>query len=117
MPLRFSARPMTSTSFSSSTGSEAADVVLASRMKQMHHDHHGLAVSVLHVHLDHDNCLETVILSGPVSRVQGFADAIIVQKGARHGRLHIVPVTTIETAHSHGQSGRPHRHLHIESVS
>ena len=35
---------------------------LASRLTSMQHDHHDLAVSTLHAHLDHENCIEAVIL-------------------------------------------------------
>lgn len=90
---------------------------LASRITHMQHDHHDLIASSLHVHLDHDNCLEAVILRGPIRRVQGFANIVMAETAVRHGRLHIVPVTTTETAHRHGQSGRPHRHPHVEPVS
>ncbi len=38
---------------------------LASRLTGMQHDHHDLTVSTMHAHLDHENCLETVILKGP----------------------------------------------------
>ena len=37
---------------------------LASRLAQMQHDHHDVTVSTMHAHLDHDNCIETVILRG-----------------------------------------------------
>ena len=37
---------------------------LASRLTSLQHDHHDLTVSTMHAHLDHDNCLETVILKG-----------------------------------------------------
>jgi len=50
---------------------------LASRLASMHHDHHDVAVSAMHVHLDHDNCLETVIVRGPTKAVLKFADCVI----------------------------------------
>jgi CopG family transcriptional regulator, nickel-responsive regulator len=66
---------------------------LANRLTQLQHDHHDVAVAAQHVHLDHDNCLETVILSGKISDVRGCADAIISQTGVKHGNVHIVPIT------------------------
>lgn len=74
---------------------------LASRLTRSHHDHHDLAVSTMHVHLDHDHCLETVILRGPAARVRGFADAVIAQAGVHHGRLSILPVRTDVAAAGH----------------
>lgn len=74
---------------------------LASRLTRSHHDHHDLAVSTMHVHLDHDHCLETVILRGPAARVRAFADAVIAQAGVHHGQLSILPVRTADHPHEH----------------
>jgi CopG family nickel-responsive transcriptional regulator len=90
---------------------------LASRLTQSQHDHHDLVVSTLHVHLDHHNCMETVILRGQRERVQGFADTTISQPGVRHGRLYILPVTMTQSAHSHGSTDHPHPHVHIAPIS
>jgi CopG family nickel-responsive transcriptional regulator len=90
---------------------------LTSRLTHAQHAHHDLIVSTLHVHLDHDNCMETVILRGQLKRVQTFADAVITEAGVRHGRLFILPVKTTQAAHPHGDAGQPHRHLHIAPIS
>ncbi|MFA7243020.1 MAG: hypothetical protein WC091_23175 [Sulfuricellaceae bacterium] len=47
----------------------------------LQHEHHDLALSTLHVHLDHDNCLETMILRGPTELVRSFADSVIAERG------------------------------------
>lgn len=90
---------------------------LASRTTQLSHDHHDLVVSTLHVHLDHDNCMETVVLRGPVEHVRAFADAVTAQTGIRHGRLYVLPVTATEQTHGHGDLAASVRHLHIEPIS
>ena len=90
---------------------------LASRLTRSQHEHHDLVVSTLHVHLDHHNCMETVILRGPLDRVQGFAHTMISQPGVRHGRLYILPVMMTQSEHSHGDNGHPHRHVHIAPIS
>ncbi|HPE60241.1 MAG: nickel-responsive transcriptional regulator NikR [Thiothrix sp.] len=64
---------------------------LASRLTRAHHHHHELSISTLHVHLDRDNCLETVVLSGTAGEVQSFADNTIAQPGIRHGRVYLLP--------------------------
>lgn len=84
---------------------------LASRLTRAHHDHHDLAVSTLHVHLDHDHCLETVILRGPAARVRAFAEAVIAQAGVHHGHLSILPVAVDEQHHDHGHGGHAHAHV------
>lgn len=64
---------------------------LAKRLLQTQHNHHGLAVASLHVHLDHDTCLETVVLRGPAARLIALSDAITAQRGVRYGQLHLIP--------------------------
>lgn len=66
--------------------------MLTNRLNQLQHDHHGVAAASQHVHLDHDNCLETVILKGRVSEVRACAEAMVAQTGGRHGNIHIVPL-------------------------
>src|SRR4051812_26918205 len=40
---------------------------LGRRLTQEQHRHHDLQVATLHVHLDHESCLEVSVLRGPVS--------------------------------------------------
>lgn len=65
---------------------------LAARLTEAQHEHHDVAVATQHIHLDHDNCLETVILKGPIDAVRACADGIISQTGVRHGNVHLVPL-------------------------
>lgn len=85
---------------------------LASRLAESQHDHHGLSMATLHVHLDHDHCLETMALRGPIRQVQAFAESLIAERGVRHGHLHLVPVA-LEISRVLG--GEPHVHLHPTS--
>lgn len=80
---------------------------LARRLMETQHEHHELTLATQHVHIDHDNCLETVMLSGPVSAVRHFAQAIIAERGVRHGNLHVIAVNQT-ASHTHG--GELHRH-------
>lgn len=90
---------------------EARD--LSRRLTNEGHAHHHLALATLHVHLDHDSCMEVTLLRGAVGEVQGFADQVITQRGVRHGRLVLVPVDNAVETHRHGSTPeRPHSHLH-----
>jgi CopG family nickel-responsive transcriptional regulator len=60
---------------------------LAEKLTGMQHEHHHEIVSTLHVHLDHDQCLEVLVLRGPAARVQGIADRLVATKGVMQGRL------------------------------
>ncbi len=63
--------------------------MLSERLTEMQHEHFHIVLSTLHVHLDHDHCLEVMVLKGKASMVQRMADALISTKGVQHGRLTI----------------------------
>ena len=58
---------------------------LARRLTQMQHDEHDIIIATLHVHLDHHNCLEVLILKGEAARVRALADKLISCNGVKHG--------------------------------
>ncbi len=60
---------------------------LADRLNEFQHEHHREIVSTLHIHLDHHNCLEVIVLRGQCAKVQRIADGLISLKGIRHGQL------------------------------
>lgn len=74
---------------------------LAKRLTNTFHDHHHLTVSSMHVHLDHDNCLEVSVLKGPLDAVRHFAEHVIAERSVRHGELAVIPVKPNEHAHPH----------------
>jgi CopG family nickel-responsive transcriptional regulator len=86
---------------------------LGRRLNQAQHKHHDLQVATLHVHLDHDSCLEVAVLRGPARAVRALADGTVSQRGVRHGQLHLVPAERAHGRHSHG--GGPHEHEHIHA--
>ena len=64
---------------------------LPNRLTNEFHDHHHMAISTLHVHLDPESCLEVTVLKGATKDVQHMADHVIAERGVRHGQLVIVP--------------------------
>ena len=62
---------------------------LNDKLTDMQHDHHRSILSTLHIHLDHDNCLEVLVVRGKAGAVRKIADALISTKGVKHGRLTI----------------------------
>ena len=60
---------------------------LSERLARIQHDHHDMTISTMHAHLDHEQCIETVMLKGPVTQVRQFAQEIIAERGVRHGQL------------------------------
>jgi len=73
---------------------------LAARLTDAQHEHHEITVAATHAHLDHDHCIETLILRGPTDRVQAFSQSVITQPGVSHGQLHLIPVA-VHRAHGH----------------
>lgn len=65
---------------------------LGRRLMQAQHDHHALGVATLHTHLDHDNCLEVVLLRGTAEAVRGFAQALVSERGVRLGGMNLLPL-------------------------
>lgn len=63
--------------------------MLSDKLTGMQHDHFHHILSTLHVHLDHDNCLEVLIVRGQARIVKKIADGLISTKGVKHGRLTI----------------------------
>lgn len=81
---------------------------LAGRLAQLQHDHHDVTVSTMHAHLDHDNCIETMILRGHTQDVVQFAQTLIAEKGVRHGKFSVIPMESVSNGH-----GQHHRHIHL----
>ena len=78
------------------------------KLTEAQHAHHELVVSTRHAHLDHDSCLEVLIVHGQSAQVAQFADMLIGLKGVQHGRLVMtVPAHEIEHTHEH-----EHQHGH-----
>jgi CopG family nickel-responsive transcriptional regulator len=83
---------------------------LAERLTNLQHQHHHLVLSTMHVHLDHDNCLETLMLRGETGEVSAFANSLMAEPQVRHGRLNLVPVEMEEDDDEHHHHQRRHMH-------
>jgi len=60
---------------------------LSNKLDEIQHGHHNTVISKLHIHLDHHNCLEAIILRGKRSKIEKLADRIIGTRGVKHGKL------------------------------
>ena len=60
---------------------------LTSKLTDIQHDYNGKILSGMHVHLDHDHCLEVLVVKGKGSEIRKVADALISVKGVKHGKL------------------------------
>ena len=83
---------------------------ITEKLTEVQHAQHKLVVSTSHAHLDHDSCLEVLIVHGKSAQVSQFADRLIGLKGVQHGRLVMtVPAHSIAPQHDKGYK---HSHKH-----
>lgn len=80
------------------------------KLTELQHANHELVVSTSHAHLDHDSCLEVLIVHGKSKQVEEFAGRMIGLKGVQHGRL-VMTVAQPVAGHRHG-TGKSHTHTH-----
>ncbi|MCL2123105.1 MAG: nickel-responsive transcriptional regulator NikR [Desulfovibrionaceae bacterium] len=62
---------------------------LSRKLTALQHDDHDIIVAALHVHLDHHNCLEVLILKGAPPRVRLLADRLCSMRGVKYGAFSI----------------------------
>ena len=68
--------------------------MLTEKLTDLQHQYHAAILSALHVHLDHNNCLEVVLVKGKAGLVQKLANALIAVKGVKHGRFTVTAAGT-----------------------
>ncbi len=60
---------------------------LADLLTELQHSYHQLILSTMHVHLDHHNCLEILVIKGKVKEANEVANQLLSVKGVLHGKL------------------------------
>ncbi|AMV23814.1 Putative nickel-responsive regulator [Gemmata sp. SH-PL17] len=80
---------------------------LVEKLLAVQHDHANQVVASMHVHLDHDRCMEVIVLRGPGGALQNLAAAIRGLKGVHTGTLALAGAAGQDHGHDH-----PHPHPH-----
>ena len=60
---------------------------LAGKLTHIQDDFQGHILAGMHVHLDHDHCLEVLVARGKGAAIRKVADALLSVKGVKHGKL------------------------------
>lgn len=60
---------------------------ITEKLTDVQHDFGKIILSSMHVHLDHDNCLETIVAKGGAKDIEKLANLLISTKGVKHGKL------------------------------
>ncbi|MGE0322065.1 MAG: nickel-responsive transcriptional regulator NikR [Polyangiaceae bacterium] len=81
---------------------------LSERLTAIQHDSGALIISALHVHLDHDHCMEVIATRGPASELKALADQLIGAKGVLSGD--IVAARLPEGDSDEHKHAHPHKH-------
>ena len=85
---------------------------LTERLTQLQHDLGSRVRSTLHIHLDHESCLEVIVMQGRADQLQAIADRIVALKGVKHGGIELYAgLDESQHHHSHGpEAATEHQH-------
>ncbi len=60
---------------------------LQHEMADIQHDSHNMILSVMHLHVSHDDCLEILAIRGPVATIVDLSNKLLSLKGIKNGKL------------------------------
>ena len=60
------------------------------RLTDLQHSHVLKTISSLHVHLDHHDCLEVIVLRGKVGEINRMGEKLVSIKGVKLGRVNLL---------------------------
>lgn len=60
---------------------------LVNKMLEVQHNFERIIISVQHIHLDHNNCLEIIAVKGRVKEIHNLMSGIKTIKGLKHSDL------------------------------
>ena len=66
---------------------------LTDKLLDIQHDHTKEILSTTHIHIDHHNCLEVLVLKGKTGNIKKLADRIKAIKGIKNGELVITKIS------------------------
>lgn len=80
---------------------------LTERLTEIQHDFGDRIVSTLHVHLDHDHCMEVIAAKGPAPEIKRLSERLLGAKGVLGGDVTAAALPDAPAgSHRHGK----HRH-------
>ncbi|AEH23241.1 transcriptional regulator NikR, CopG family [Thermodesulfobacterium geofontis OPF15] len=60
---------------------------LTDKLIEIQHDYYDKIITTQHIHVDHDRCLEAILVRGKANEIKDLADKIQAQKGVLHLNL------------------------------
>jgi CopG family nickel-responsive transcriptional regulator len=63
---------------------------LMEKLTSLQHSHLLQAICSMHVHISEEDCMEIIVLRGPVGEINKMAENILSQKGVRLGKINFI---------------------------
>ncbi|NQX70678.1 nickel-responsive transcriptional regulator NikR [Paenibacillus alba] len=73
-------------------------------LMDLQHEYHHAIISTMHIHLNHQQCLEILVVRGKVQRLRELQQRIQVLKGVGYAELSVTHVDEHAPAHGHHHS-------------
>lgn len=65
---------------------------LTERLTEFQHALGDKVNSTLHVHLDHDHCLEVIVMRGPSDELKRASGKLLATRGVKHGGVEMIAI-------------------------
>lgn len=62
---------------------------LSDKLTDIQHQYYKNILSSMHIHLDHQNCIEVILMKGRSNKIRKLAEKLIAVKGVKHGNLNL----------------------------
>jgi CopG family transcriptional regulator, nickel-responsive regulator len=85
---------------------------LSERLTTIQHSLGEAVRSTMHVHLDSENCLETIVMRGRSDQLHEAAERMLATRGVSHGSVEIVTEKALRAHHQHEHDLHGHDHAH-----
>ncbi|WP_171687591.1 nickel-responsive transcriptional regulator NikR [Paenibacillus planticolens] len=81
-------------------------------LTEIQHDYHHEIISTMHIHLNHNQCLEIIVVRGLLDKIQQLHQTIQVQKGVVYAQLSVTHIDQDEDANHHNHHHHDYHHGH-----
>jgi CopG family nickel-responsive transcriptional regulator len=75
-------------------------------LMELQHDYHHDIISTMHIHLNHEQCLEILVVRGQIQKLRELTNLIHIQKGVSYAELSVTYIDKPESDSDH----RGHHH-------
>ncbi|HEX2733886.1 MAG TPA: nickel-responsive transcriptional regulator NikR [Polyangiaceae bacterium] len=79
---------------------------LSERLNELQHELGDRVRATLHIHLNHDLCLEVIVLRGQSDELRAISEKILATRGVKHGGVEIISESLHARSHSDAHASR-----------